>query len=61
MTGKQRRVAWERRYLLSGLIECKGHREKTAEYLGFSSRSIRNWLNKYPDIKKAFQPKGQNL
>jgi len=53
-TPQERKRLYQREYLRRGLLVCKGNRDKTAEYLNMSIRSLRDHLNKYPDLKSEF-------
>lgn len=52
LTGKERLAAWEREYLRTGIILCRGNKTKTALYLGFTVKTLYNKLFKYPDLRK---------
>lgn len=54
MSGVERRVFWEKLYLRLGLIHCGGHRQKTADFLGYSLRGLREILKRHRDVKEEF-------
>lgn len=60
LTGEERLLAWKKEYLRTGLILCDYKKQKTAEFLGITRKTVDNWLKAYPDLCLKFRDVDMN-